>query len=594
MRKFALYPAVLLALISSLIFLAGCGGGGGGGGSSQGSLVYITDWTDFQTGVITGQSEKVSIFDSNNDPVVAPILVNQDVVGKQQIVINTIANGTYHIKVQLFSQRDWAGTETGEIDTLITVHGGSSFQTAVGKDVVSVKVVPASATLTPPESKPFYAFGVSGANIPTFIREDQLNWETQGNVATVTQDGVVTATSAGTGAVTAEYQLAGLTGAATLTVNSPNSTPTKWTVLVYMNAANDLRTFSTLNMNQMEKAAGNPQVRFVVQWKQSQDLFSDSSFDGTRRYLVKPDNTNAIASQLVQDMGTGVDMGQAQTLTDFINWGKTFYPADRYVVIIWNHGNGWKRKVDDEMPTRGVSYDDETGNAIQTWQLSQALTNTQFDIVAWDASLMQMAEVSYEIRDRAQYVVGSEESPPGEGYPYDTIFAHFRDNPDDTTLNLAKAFVDETLAVPAYASRKITQSVIDTSQLGGLATAVNALGTELINNEPALVTPIQETRNQTQAYSQSGSRVYRDLYDVCLKLEAKAGIPSVVTAAANVRTAIGNAVVYEGHNANSANSHGVSIDFQSLNTFNGQMASDYANLKFAQDTSWNEFLTISP
>ena len=50
-------------------------------------------------------------------------------------------------------------------------------------------------------------------------------------------------------------------------------TTTKWPVLVYINAANDLYQFSDLNMNQMEQVAGNNQVRFVVQWKQSTDLF---------------------------------------------------------------------------------------------------------------------------------------------------------------------------------------------------------------------------------------------------------------------------------------------------------------------------------
>ena len=45
------------------------------------------------------------------------------------------------------------------------------------------------------------------------------------------------------------------------------------------------------------------------------------------------------------------------------------------------------------------------------------------DVLAFDACLMQMAEVAYEVKDLADYVVGSEETEPGPGYPYDPFLA---------------------------------------------------------------------------------------------------------------------------------------------------------------------------
>src|SRR5476649_1145928 len=121
----------------------------------------------------------------------------------------------------------------------------------------------------------------------------------------------------------------------------PIAPRTTWTVLVYLNAANDLDAFSPLNISQMEQAAINPQVRFIVQWKQSTKLNSTATFNGTRRYLIEPNAAGTGVNKLIQDMGTGVDMGVPQTLNQFIKWGQTYYPSDHTVVVLWDHGNGW-------------------------------------------------------------------------------------------------------------------------------------------------------------------------------------------------------------------------------------------------------------
>lgn len=577
---------VLLAVLVTTIFACG-----GGGGSGSGRLVYETDWTNRGRSV-TGLSQRVQLFDSSGRLSDSKI-VNQDVNGLMSINLKATGGGPYHLHVELYSQRDLGGILTGTVDCWRTVGVNTSFRTLVGVDAASVSVSPPQATIEVQHSRQFYATGFATGAFAVFTEPDSFDWSTLGGTATVDDNGLVLATSEGQGTVRATYVPGSLTGSAVFTVLPFNTQHTRWTILVFLNAANDLYPYSTLNVNQMEKVAGNPQVRFVLQWKQSQNVFPQSSFDGTRRYLVKPDTSSQIASELIQDMGTDVDMGRPQTMLDFINWAKTYYPADRYCLVIWNHGNGWLRGP--ESITRAVSYDDETGHAIQTWELSQAIGNNQFDILAWDASLMQMLEVAYEIQDQADFVAGSEESPPGEGYPYDLIFDNFRDAPLDSTQNLSKAFVDGMLAVPGYANRKITQSVIKTSALPALASAVDALGTQLIANAGSITNEVISIRLSAQSYSPTTNRVYRDLDNLCSLMEQQIGITAIQTAAANVRTAIGNAVVWEGHNANSPNSHGVSIDFSSSSTFlSGTNSIDYGLLRFATDTSWNEWLQVAP
>lgn len=565
-----------------------CGGGGGGGFGAR--LNYITDWTNRGRSV-TGLSQRIQVFDAQ-DRLQNSVVMNQDSTTQQQATLSGLKSGVSRLFVELFSQRNLAGVRTGVLEVQLNISGTTTFRSSVGEDPTSIVVTPSSATFQAGHSKQFFATGYVSPGIAVFLEPDSVTWETLGGTAEVNETGLVFGTSPGPGTVRATDQPSGLLGSAVFTVTPLNTTTAKWTVMVFLNAANDLFPFSTLNVNQMERVAQNPDMRFVLQWKQTQSLFPGSSFDGTRRYLVKPDTTSSVVSELLQDMGSGIDMGDPDELHNFILWAKTNYPAERYCLVIWNHGNGWLRDIDD-MPSRAVSYDDETGNAIQIWEMAQALGGTTFDIVAFDASLMQMIEIADEIRDQTKYVVGSEESPPGEGYPYDLIFDNFRDNPTATTLTLSKAFVDGMLEVPAYQTRKITQSVVDTTKIGALETSLDALADALILNVATIGPQIQSIRTAAQSYSPTSFRVFRDIDHLCQLMGTTITIPEIQTAAANVRTAFDDAIVWEGHNANSPNSRGLSIDFSSATQF-ALVADDYAFMRFANATSWNEWLLIAP
>lgn len=578
--------SLFVALLSfCLAVVVGCGGGGGGTVPGGGEFRYETVWT-----AGTSNSQVVSLLNQNEIALTTRVL-NRG--GETAFNVTDLADGTYQVDASLYSGTDGSGVRVGRLRAFVEIDNNQVlFRSASGGASAGVVVTPTSATIALNGSKQF------AANLRTSTGEalftlDTFDWLALGGVATVTTEGLATATATGSGSIRATHNPSSLRGTASLTVSPFNPTRTKWTVLVYLNAANDLFTFSNLNVNQMEEVAGNADVRFVLQWKQSRDVDSRSTFDGTRRVVVTPDNTSTVVSPVVQDMGDGVDMGRWQTLRDFIAWGKQYYPADRTVLVIWNHGNGWLRSANATL-SRAVSYDDETGNSIQTDELPLALAGNVFDILAFDASLMQMLEVAYEIRSHARYIAGSEESPPGEGYPYHLIFDGFRDNPDQTTAALSEAFVNGMLEYPPYVSRQITQSVIDPTRLPALVTAVDNLAAAMIANSAQLTVPTRNARNNAQSYKPTLSRYFRDLWDLCRVLIADANTPAPVkTAAASVQTAVENAVLHEGHNSNSPNSHGISIDF-SPSTFFSSVQTDYGRLDLAADSRWDEWLRIAP
>lgn len=418
----------------------------------------------------------------------------------------------------------------------------------------------------------------------------------------------------------------------------PRSTTAKWTVLVYMNAANNLEPYSVENMDQMEQAPFNTQVNLVVQWKRyhSANTIQDDAtfdtiapeFDGTRRYWLTGTGTGRFGIDQVQDLGSGpvgsnpqtVDMGNWRTLRDFIQWGKQNFPAQHYLLLLWNHGAGWEhRGVIAHPANRGISYDDATNNSIETWQLPHALTGTDFDVLAMDASLMQMVEVAYEIRNSTTYVVGSEDSPPGDGYPYQLWVPRLTASPDMSPLTLADLIADTHASY--YSTHPdssghfspVTQSVVQTSALPFLANAISNLADVLTNDSAGYAAQFARARDSSDVYANDGFcssgscyPEFKDLVQYVTFLEQYAGsAPGLTSAAEAVKAAVNNAVVDNRATrldaldaAGRPFSHGLSI-YVPLPASAAQSAvgppqtydaTYYPLLAFARDTHWANWL----
>ncbi|MCS7273494.1 MAG: clostripain-related cysteine peptidase [Fimbriimonadales bacterium] len=376
----------------------------------------------------------------------------------------------------------------------------------------------------------------------------------------------------------------------------PARTGTRWTIMVFLNAANDLDEYSELNVNQMEQAQTNPNVRVVVQWKRSRRFAPPNSWTGTRRYLIQYDtNPSEIRSQLLEDLGEGVDMGSAATLREFIQWAQTNFPADRYALVIWNHGSGWRARAAAE--GRAVSFDDELRTSIKIWELPTAIRPTSdapvLDALLFDASLMQMLEVAYECRYVARYIVGSEESPPGEGYPYHEILAPLMQNPAMPTrewvAQIPEIFVSWYAANYPYYTN-ITQSAVDTSKLEVVATAVDCLASVLLAKRSLYTDALRLARQEAQSYSTYPE--YRDLWHAAQLLKERTGDADIAHAVNLVHQSLNLAVVSNrrANNSRVFHSYGLSIYYPHAGDYLGR----YGNTAFARATRWDEWLQVAP
>ena len=383
-------------------------------------------------------------------------------------------------------------------------------------------------------------------------------------------------------------------GRAACAANAHTAGRARWTVLVYLNSSNNLNdgdpginniSDALHNIAQMATVGSDANVNIVVQWKQANygDTQQTPTFNETRRYLIKPHsasdinqilagNTTVLDPDLLSfnsayyNQNTKqVDMGDWHVLQDFVNWGSTTYPADNLAVVVWDHGSGWEpvpaqyRSVRKPLIRRAVSLDSQTHNEIETEQIPGALAQAAqpIDALIFDASLMQMAEIEYEVRNTAKIMVGSEESPPGAGYPYDQWIGDLKTDgstPCAAGISIVNRFVNN------YANTDgITQSVIDLSKMQAVVTALDNFGALLIAHRTDQAPIIQNARNNAQAYKYPE---FKDLYDFAGRIRATATATDLQQAATNLQNAMissSGAIIASGHNQNEPGSNGMSI-----------------------------------
>ncbi len=383
----------------------------------------------------------------------------------------------------------------------------------------------------------------------------------------------------------------------------------KWTVLLYMNGANDLEEYGNLNLNQIEQFGSDDNVNFVAQFKRIKsnaqyDDKSDGDWAGARRFVVRRDNnTNSVTSPVISTRAD-IDMGDPATLQEFVQWGIKTFPAEHYAIVLWNHGAGWRSRAIDTKPvTRGFSYDDEKDTHIDTIEVPAAIDmggGRKWDLVSWDSSLMQMLEVAHEIKDKTNWIVGSEESPPGRGLPYDLWVNKLIANPNADGRFVGEAICDSMLT--GYgASSNITESLLDSSKISPLVSAVNDFGAALLAAKGTYGTAIAEARDLSEHYEGDYS-TNKDLLDFTRLIKEQVNDARVQTTATQVENAARAAIVKNVQAYLHPNSNGIAIYIPSPNVYrrddidqaNG-FGQRYSQLLFAKDApNWQSFLTQGP
>lgn len=352
--------------------------------------------------------------------------------------------------------------------------------------------------------------------------------------------------------------------------------PAKWTVMVYISGDNNLEDYVVKDI-ELELAPTGSSADVQVVALADRGPGYDTSYGDwqTTKLFHVTQGMTADGANAVADWGER-NMGDKQTLIDFVTWTKANYPADHYALVFWGHGWNWHPGY--------VMADDTNADTLDYQEMKAALPSVGFmDVVGYDGCNMASIEIMELWNGHATAITGSQEYVGWEGLQYELALAQMTSNPNMTADQVAVAFsqsanADKTWAALAVDSRYTT-----------LKTAVDqwaaALNSGLAANRSKYAKAFTATRTMWQA------PMDKDLYDMAYEINRLVTDPNIKAKSLAVMNAVSGVVLHQHHTNAYADTHGITIYHISKASEKDSNYTYYrSTLDFALTTAWDEFL----
>src|SRR5215204_2693922 len=434
-----------------------------------------------------------------------------------------------------------------------------------------------------------------------------------------------------------------------------------WTVMVYLAGDNNLTTECLFALTEMKKALPGDEINVVAQFDPQDahvpthryeinragpnttlfdDIIDEAHFDPRTRevcFKKESDNANAFLSSRVvrrelirqvldekQDLTVlafeeeritdETDTGSPITLYNFLSFCLQEYPAEHYLIVLSGHSGGTNSDylLTDTSPRGSLTF-----NELKTVfkELQKDLNGQKIDIIGMDHCLMSMAEVCYELRGSADFLVGCESFSPASGWPYKEILQRLKTDlvkskkgkKKSIVENFAKAIVEEyTNYYSGYwmSGLSVSQSALDLRKVDQLGELVNRLGSVLekqLLDEYQPESKKRKSKKTTRTFSHAlllahweaqsyNGELFVDLYDLCSCLETHDLPIEITKVCSEVKKFIETKLVLKSCFVGAAYqySYGLSIYFPW-----SQVANSYWNLDFVKasmTSGWGSFL----
>lgn len=447
----------------------------------------------------------------------------------------------------------------------------------------------------------------------------------------------------------------------------------EWTAMVFMDGDNNLEEDALHDFEEMAEVGSTDKVNIVVLFDRigtytvnSLDKAGDiyENWGETLRFHItkgmKPTRANAIKDATCQvspgrpEVCPELNMGDPNVLRDFIAWGKRQYPAQRYILIIWDHGTGWRRVIPNtatnraafgpapapagasQQPTkqvrrgdmvmadtfraalgspyRAASHDETSDDQLYNSEIQQGLQDglggQKLQILGFDACLMAMVETAYAMRDQAAVLVGSEDLEPGSGWQYNDWLQQLVARPSMNEVELGNVLVESYKKQYDPVRKTTTQSAVRLTQADALAKAVSALADSMRAKMTSEAQNIKAARDECAMFAPNPFEetppkdyfFHIDFIRFCDLLLAHAKDQDVKNKAQAARDLAAASVIatYAGSERKDRfGSHGLAIYFPASGSFykNDQYAQggyEKSNtvfpVAFVRDHTWSDFL----
>ena len=354
-------------------------------------------------------------------------------------------------------------------------------------------------------------------------------------------------------------------------MNKPTLKP--WTTLYYIDHDYGSGIYDPLEEIFIDEIATTNNVNVVV----IQDLLNDPAFI----YFIDEDHNKITLEELGE-----VNMADYQTLRDFIDYGKQNYPAERYLLLVYDHGGAWKGACIDETNNDFTLSMDE-------FQI--ALTEAGgVDIICFFACLMSSLESVYELRDLVDIYIGSEDLAWGSWWDgiCGDVNQLLTDNPGLSSADVGIEFVNFFEKHSNPPSEKLTMSAIRTDKVKPLVSSLDALVKYFVFHWLRSYGKVKAAHDNTFLLAdwESWAEVF-EVYDLKDFIE---NLPESPLKKA-VLDAFDEAVIAEVHGGDMEETNGLSIFLQPRKSQYG-LFKEYKDpelgLDLPRDTWWNEFLFL--
>jgi len=364
----------------------------------------------------------------------------------------------------------------------------------------------------------------------------------------------------------------------------------KWTIMVYMSNRNNLASVTMANIAELESVGSSENFNVVIE--RARVLPKEGEYGPVERLYIQKSVPKEKSQSIVLQSRPGADLGDWKEARDFVDFSKNNFPAEKYLLIIWNHGSGWasdgKKPIEGTSgKTRGIAFDDVSDNHITTIELAALLEAAGgVDVFASDACFMADIAVNTEIAPYTRYIVASQEMTRNFGYDYARILNKFDKNPDMSAEGAAVALVDSFAEF--YDWRPYLYS-----QVGLTMSAIRADVVEPLNRELKKFTAMAMQSKDSEAVKKAFKKanVFStmdavDLYDFLSILKKNTSDAKLAYECEKIMGYVSHRLVVKNlaRGRHSGVAHGVSV-YMPHEMYN--LA--YDKLLFTKETNWYDF-----
>lgn len=381
-----------------------------------------------------------------------------------------------------------------------------------------------------------------------------------------------------------------------------------WTILVYGHGDHNLSSSLIMDMNEMEQAGSGKDFNIVVQAdfnaSEPNEGLPKELASGVTRFLMQKDgDTENITSPAVERLAEANNMDDPKTLTDFVTWAITKYPARRYGLVLWDHGGQW-------IGFGGDTQDGTVENTgtLTTAQIRQALASAmqatgvaKWEFISFDTCLMGGAEILSDMVPLTDVFIADAELDYGDGWEYGAALGYLKANPGTSALDFGiqevktwrdhhmRADSPKDLALAAHAAYDLTRFSDFSQKFNAFGVALNQSATAQSSWIPQAV--LETTHYDISKIEESGQATdFLDLGEFAQKLAANPSASAgLKTAAEALVSSIQSLVAAKVVGAAKTNSLGLSVYYPVAGSKDNQA---YLGLSFSQmpNASWPAYL----